>query len=60
MTLGSIVSLPIKLLGLNNLVTLLLSVVVFFALYLIVITIMKVTKIIEIKTQVISKVKKED
>ena len=57
--IGSIVSLPIKLLGLNSFITLLLSATVFFAIYLIVITIMKEPIVTEIETQLINKIKKE-
>ncbi len=55
--IASIASLPIKLLGFNSFFTLLPSAIVFFGIYLITITLMKETLIIEIETQLISKVK---
>ena len=57
MIIASIASLPIKLLGFNSFFTLLPSAIVFFGIYLITITLMKETLIIEIETQLISKVK---
>lgn len=56
-TIGSIIAMPIKLLRLSYFFTLFLSAIVFFGIYLIVVTITKEKLVFEIETQLISKIK---